>query len=188
MAWWRRERRKSPRPGRSEPTYVVERDAPSWEPPEPFDRRWARRAQVLFERLRYDAYPDHQQPFEDIEPRPLPVPEPRSAPRLRHGEVYLMVVGRKHARLVPLAGVSLDRLDLGRRIVQGWLLSAIHDTTLEVMVLDEEDDKGQGLAEYALILALIAIVAIVALMVLGDQIAAVFEEISSQIPGSSPAP
>jgi pilus assembly protein Flp/PilA len=188
MAWWRRERRKSPRPGRSEPTYVVERDAPSWEPPEPFDRRWARRAQVLFERLRYDAYPDHERPFEDIEPRPLPVPEPRTAPQLGHGEVYLMVIGRKHARLVPLAGASLDQLDLGQRLVQGFVLSSINDTALEVMALDEEDDKGQGLVEYALIIALIAIVAIVALMVLGGQIAAVFDEISRQIPGSSPAP
>jgi pilus assembly protein Flp/PilA len=32
------------------------------------------------------------------------------------------------------------------------------------------DDEGQGLAEYALILALIAIVAIVALLFLGGQI------------------
>ncbi len=32
------------------------------------------------------------------------------------------------------------------------------------------DDRGQGLAEYALILALIAIVAIVALLFLGGQI------------------
>jgi pilus assembly protein Flp/PilA len=33
-----------------------------------------------------------------------------------------------------------------------------------------DDDNGQGLAEYALILALIAIVAIVALIFLGSQI------------------
>jgi pilus assembly protein Flp/PilA len=32
------------------------------------------------------------------------------------------------------------------------------------------DDEGQGLAEYALILALIAIVAIIALIFLGNQI------------------
>jgi pilus assembly protein Flp/PilA len=187
MSWWRRERRKSARPGRSEPTYVVERDAPTWEPPEPFDRRWTRRAYAIFERLRYDAYPDHDRPFEDIEPRPLPVPEPRSGPRL-HGEVYLMVVGRKHARLVPLAGASLDRLDLARRMVGAWVLDGIRETALEVVALDEEDDKGQGLVEYALIIALIAIVAIVALMVLGGQIVAVFEEISNRIPGTTPAP
>jgi pilus assembly protein Flp/PilA len=36
--------------------------------------------------------------------------------------------------------------------------------------LFDHDDDGQGLAEYALILALIAIVAIVALLFLGSQI------------------
>ncbi len=39
------------------------------------------------------------------------------------------------------------------------LLDTVHD-----------DEQGQGLAEYALILALIAIVAIVALLYLGSQI------------------
>lgn len=34
----------------------------------------------------------------------------------------------------------------------------------------DRDERGQGLAEYALILALIAIVAIVALLFLGSQI------------------
>ena len=37
-------------------------------------------------------------------------------------------------------------------------------------VLGRDDEDGQGLAEYALILALIAIVAIVALIFLGSQI------------------
>ena len=37
-------------------------------------------------------------------------------------------------------------------------------------VLPRDDEQGQGLAEYALILALIAIVAIVALIFLGGQI------------------
>ena len=36
--------------------------------------------------------------------------------------------------------------------------------------VDHDDEDGQGLAEYALILALIAIVAIVALLFLGNQI------------------
>ena len=35
---------------------------------------------------------------------------------------------------------------------------------------DRDDDNGQGLAEYALILALIAIIAIVALIFLGSQV------------------
>lgn len=37
-------------------------------------------------------------------------------------------------------------------------------------VVHRDDEKGQGLAEYALILALIAIVAIIALLFLGNQI------------------
>ena len=37
-------------------------------------------------------------------------------------------------------------------------------------VIGRDDEDGQGLAEYALILALIAIVAIVALIFLGSQI------------------
>ncbi len=44
---------------------------------------------------------------------------------------------------------------------------------------DEED--GQGLAEYALILALIAIVAIVALIFLGSQISDKLSTIGSQL-------
>jgi pilus assembly protein Flp/PilA len=39
-----------------------------------------------------------------------------------------------------------------------------------IRALGARDAKGQGLAEYALILALIAIVAIVALIYLGSQI------------------
>jgi pilus assembly protein Flp/PilA len=37
-------------------------------------------------------------------------------------------------------------------------------------ILDRDDEDGQGLAEYALILALIAIVSIVALIYLGSQV------------------
>ncbi len=42
--------------------------------------------------------------------------------------------------------------------------------TILAQSLFSSDDDGQGLAEYALILALIAIVAIVALLYLGSQI------------------
>ena len=48
--------------------------------------------------------------------------------------------------------------------------------------------KGQGLAEYALILALIAIVAIVGLIFLGDQIADILSEIGSQVGAQPPTP
>jgi Flp pilus assembly pilin Flp len=42
-------------------------------------------------------------------------------------------------------------------------------------------DDGQGLAEYALILALIAIVAIIALIFLGDQIRAILSGVGGSI-------
>ncbi|MEW5991556.1 MAG: Flp family type IVb pilin [Chloroflexota bacterium] len=43
------------------------------------------------------------------------------------------------------------------------------------------DDDGQGLAEYALILALIAIVAILALLFLGGQISSILSLIGASL-------
>jgi pilus assembly protein Flp/PilA len=43
------------------------------------------------------------------------------------------------------------------------------------------DEDGQGLAEYALILALIAIVAIIALLFLGTQISSILSVIGNAI-------
>ncbi len=43
------------------------------------------------------------------------------------------------------------------------------------------DDEGQGLAEYALILALIAIVAILALIFLGSQISTILNKVASSV-------
>jgi pilus assembly protein Flp/PilA len=43
------------------------------------------------------------------------------------------------------------------------------------------DDEGQGLAEYALILALIAIVAIIALIFLGGQISSTLSTVGDSI-------
>jgi len=43
------------------------------------------------------------------------------------------------------------------------------------------DENGQGLAEYALILALIAIVAILALLFLGSQISSILSIIGSSL-------
>ena len=54
-------------------------------------------------------------------------------------------------------------------LVQNWLQS----------LLDREE--GQGLAEYALILALIAIIAIAALIFLGTQISSILAQIGKQI-------
>ena len=43
------------------------------------------------------------------------------------------------------------------------------------------DEDGQGLAEYALILALIAIVAIVALLFLGGQISSILSTVGASV-------
>ncbi len=45
----------------------------------------------------------------------------------------------------------------------------------------ESDDEGQGLAEYALILALIAIVAIVALIFLGGQVSKILSTVGNSV-------
>lgn len=42
-------------------------------------------------------------------------------------------------------------------------------------------DKGQGMVEYALLVALIAIVVIAALLLLGPQIAQIFTDITNQL-------
>jgi pilus assembly protein Flp/PilA len=43
------------------------------------------------------------------------------------------------------------------------------------------DEEGQGLAEYALILALIAIIAIVALIFLGGQVSAILSNVGHSV-------
>ncbi|MCX6647637.1 MAG: Flp family type IVb pilin [bacterium] len=45
------------------------------------------------------------------------------------------------------------------------------------------NQKGQGLTEYALIIALVAIVAVAALTLLGGQIDTIFGNISTQLGG-----
>jgi pilus assembly protein Flp/PilA len=47
--------------------------------------------------------------------------------------------------------------------------------------LRHRDDEGQGLAEYALILALIAIIAIVALIFLGGQVSTILSKVGDSI-------
>ena len=45
----------------------------------------------------------------------------------------------------------------------------------------DRDEEGQGLAEYALILALIAIVAIVALIFLGGQVSKILSQVGNSV-------
>jgi pilus assembly protein Flp/PilA len=52
-----------------------------------------------------------------------------------------------------------------------WVLNA----------LNREDEEGQGLAEYALILALIAIVAIIALIFLGTQVSKILSTVGGSV-------
>jgi pilus assembly protein Flp/PilA len=47
--------------------------------------------------------------------------------------------------------------------------------------LVRRDEEGQGLAEYALILALIAIVAIIALIFLGTQVSGILSTVGASV-------
>ncbi len=55
------------------------------------------------------------------------------------------------------------------------------DFLLSRSFMISRDEDGQGLAEYALILALIAIIAIIALVFLGTQISTILSEIGVKI-------
>jgi pilus assembly protein Flp/PilA len=50
-----------------------------------------------------------------------------------------------------------------------------------INLLHRDDEEGQGLAEYALILALIAIVAIVALIFLGGQVSKILSTVGNSV-------
>ena len=57
----------------------------------------------------------------------------------------------------------------------------LRSTLARIRLLLHRDEDGQGLAEYALILALIAIVAIVALIFMGQQVSSKLSIIGSTI-------
>jgi pilus assembly protein Flp/PilA len=63
--------------------------------------------------------------------------------------------------------------------VNTGMLSNLYQRLRELMVRDREDEEGQGMVEYALILVLIAVVVIVILTVVGKQVNNVFSNISS---------
>jgi pilus assembly protein Flp/PilA len=50
-----------------------------------------------------------------------------------------------------------------------------------LIALISRDEEGQGLAEYALILALIAIVAIIALIFLGNQVSGILDTVATSV-------
>ena len=56
-----------------------------------------------------------------------------------------------------------------------------NDLYLRIRNLVDRDEAGQGLAEYALILALIAIIAIVALIFLGGNVSKILSTVGKSI-------
>ena len=56
-----------------------------------------------------------------------------------------------------------------------------HDQLIALISSIRNDDEGQGLAEYALILALIAIVAIIALIFLGGQVSTILSTVGNSV-------
>lgn len=53
--------------------------------------------------------------------------------------------------------------------------------SLSMVWQQRKADQGQGMVEYALLVALIAIVVIAALLLLGPQIAQIFTDITNQL-------
>jgi pilus assembly protein Flp/PilA len=60
-------------------------------------------------------------------------------------------------------------------------MALISSTIASFLARFDTDEEGQGLAEYALILALIAIVAIVALIFLGGQVSKILSTVGNSI-------
>ena len=60
-------------------------------------------------------------------------------------------------------------------------MALINDLYLKVLTSFDRDEEGQGLAEYALILALIAIVAIIALIFLGSQVSKILSTVGNSV-------
>jgi pilus assembly protein Flp/PilA len=75
------------------------------------------------------------------------------------------------------AGIHLQKSQV--KEVNTGMLSNLYLRLRELMVRNQEDEEGQGMVEYALILVLIAVVVIVILTVVGKQVNNVFSNISS---------
>lgn len=60
-------------------------------------------------------------------------------------------------------------------------MSLLHSSLGSIVAQFRSDEDGQGLAEYALILALIAIVAIIALIFLGSQVSSQLSMVGTSI-------
>ena len=60
-------------------------------------------------------------------------------------------------------------------------MALIHSYVSSFLARFDSEEEGQGLAEYALILALIAIVAIVALIFLGGQVSKILSTVGNSV-------
>jgi pilus assembly protein Flp/PilA len=71
-----------------------------------------------------------------------------------------------------------------RALIRGWVLiqeAASRALVNRFLAALHRDEDGQGLAEYALILALIAIVAIIALIFLGGQVKTILSTVGASV-------
>lgn len=165
---WKPKREFSP----STPTYDVDKDSPPWEPPSPPETRWTRKSINKTQEPVYDAYPERYNIGEPIaHPKPKKeVDQPKIV------GLKLIVQGPTVSKEVPLERGFLEMFKNSSRLQQGYLAHLIAITAKDVT-----DKEGQGLAEYALILALIAIIAIVALLFLGSQISNMLNQLGTSI-------
>lgn len=158
---------------RETPTYNVDTDAPPWEPPIPPETRWSRKVIDKEHEYTYDAYPERfiGEPIAKLNPEPSVVQTHKLV-----GQLKLVVQGPTVSKQVPLDKGFLEMFKNTSRLQQGYLAHLIALT-----VKDVQDEEGQGLAEYALILALIAIIAIVALLFLGAQVSNMLTQLGTSI-------
>jgi pilus assembly protein Flp/PilA len=126
---------------------------------------------------------------------PTPAREPEStgawggAARTRPEDVAHPGTGAIHHQVLPAAAEgNARRSPVGApRVAYRWGRITIRTEAIEPMTRIQSilatlrRESGQGLAEYALILALIAIVAIVALLFLGGQISTILSTIGASI-------
>ncbi len=72
---------------------------------------------------------------------------------------------------------------IGRALIfrEAGLMTLIYSRIQAFLASLRDEEEGQGLAEYALILALIAIVAIIALIFLGNQVSQILSTVGNSI-------
>ena len=114
----------------------------------------------------------------------------------QHPRVRLVLISGRFWRPVDTDGYDLHELNWQKPWRRDWLMDRILEAFIDItkQVADErsakaaakeaamKDEQGQGLVEYALILALIAVIAIIALLFLGGQISAIFSTLGNCLP------